>query len=69
MLVEKLKCLGVAFASDERQDKTLDILLGKATDVIASFVIFSRLLKLSRLGKKFSIFHKPMFGPISHLWS
>ena len=61
--VEKFKCLGVAFASDGRQDKELDTRIGKASAVMRA-LHYSVVMKRELSKKtKLSIF-KTVFVPI-----
>ena len=61
--IEKLKYLGVAFTSDERQDEELDIRIGKASAVTQALhysIVMKRELSIKA---KLSIF-KTVFVPI-----
>ena len=66
--VEKFKYLGVAFTSDERQDKELDVRSRKASAVNESFAPFSRLTTGTiEKGKTLGVLVD--ICPHPHLWS
>ena len=66
--VEKFKYLGVAFASDGRQDEELDTQIGKASAVMRAFILLGcHETRIVEKGKALNF--QSSFCPHSHLWS